>query len=101
MPIFWLISSTAGSGRSAMSSPLSILSIETAASWPCATAQMMFFGPKAESPPKNTFGLVDWKVFSSSLGRPQSLNSMPASRSIQGKAFSWPTATSTSSQGKC
>ena len=28
-------------------------------------------------------------------------NSMPMSRSIQGKAFSWPTATSTSSQGKC
>ena len=26
---------------------------------------------------------------------------MPTSRSIQGKAFSWPTATSTSSQGKC
>ena len=84
-----------------MSSPLSNLSIETAASWPCATAQMMFFGPKAASPPKNTLRLVDWKVLSSSLGRPQSLNSMPASRSIQGKAFSWPTATSTSSQGKC
>ena len=63
MPIFWLISSTAGSGRSAMSSPLSILSIETAASWPCATAQMMFFGPNAASPPKNTFGLVEAKVF--------------------------------------
>ena len=31
----------------------------------------------------------------------QSSNSMPMSRSIQGKAFSWPTATSTSSQGKC
>ena len=30
--------------------------METAASWPCATAQMMFFGPKAESPPKKTFG---------------------------------------------
>ena len=42
-----------------MSSPLQNLSIETAASWPCATAQMMFFGPNAASPPKNTFGLVD------------------------------------------
>ena len=41
-----------------MSSPLSIMSIETAASWPWATAQMMFFGPNAASPPKNTFGLV-------------------------------------------
>ncbi len=28
-------------------------------------------------------------------------NSMPASRSIQGNEFSWPTATSTSSQGTC
>ena len=68
MPIFWLISSTAGSGRSAMSSPLSSLSIDTAASWPCATAQMMFFGPKAASPPKNTFGLVEAKVLRVDLG---------------------------------
>ena len=101
MPIFWLITSTAGSGRSVMSSPLSILSIETAASWPCATAQMMFFGPKAASPPKNTFGLVEPKVTLSTFGMSHSSNSMPQSRSIQGKAFSWPTATSTSSQGKC
>ena len=28
--------------------------MEIAASWPCATAQMMFFGPNAASPPKNT-----------------------------------------------
>ena len=31
-------------------------SIDTAASWPCATAVMMFLGPKAASPPKNTCG---------------------------------------------
>jgi hypothetical protein len=36
--------------------------IETAASWPWATAQMMFLGPKALSPPKNTLGLVDCMV---------------------------------------
>ena len=54
MPIFWLTISTIGSGRSLMSSPEHILSIDSAASWPCATAQMMFFGPNAASPPKNT-----------------------------------------------
>src|SRR5665647_498202 len=101
MPIFWLICSTAGSGRLAMSSPLSILSIETAASWPCATAQMIFLGPNAASPPKNTFGLVETNVTVSTFGMFHSSNSMPQSRSIQGKAFSWPTATRTSSQGKC
>ena len=37
------------------------------------------------------------KVTGSTTGMPQSSNSMPMSRSIQGKAFSWPTATSTSS----
>jgi len=31
---------------------------------------MMFFGPKAESPPKNTFGTEDWNVSLSSFGRP-------------------------------
>jgi hypothetical protein len=77
------------------------LSIDTAASWPWATAQMMFFGPKAASPPKNTFGTVDCMVFSSTTGMPHLSNSMPMSRSIQGKAFSWPTATSTSSHSKC
>jgi len=41
-----------------MSSPEIILWIDSAASWPCATAQMMFFGPNAASPPKKTFGLV-------------------------------------------
>src|ERR1700693_3331818 len=47
MPIFWLTTSTAGSGRSLTSSPDRNLSIETAASWPWATAQMMFLGPNA------------------------------------------------------
>ena len=84
-----------------MSSPESILSIEIAASWPCATAQMMFFGPNAASPPKNTLGLVDAMVSGSTIGMSHLSNSMPMSRSIQGKAFSWPTATSTSSHGKC
>jgi hypothetical protein len=61
---------------------------------------MMFFGPNAASPPKNTFGTLDWKVSLFSLGKPHWSNSMPLSRSIQGKAFSWPTATSTSSHSK-
>jgi hypothetical protein len=33
--------------------------MEVAASCPWATAVMMFFGPKAASPPKNTLGCVD------------------------------------------
>ena len=37
----------------------------------------------------------------STTGMPHSSNSMPMSRSIHGKAFSWPTATSTSSHSKC
>ncbi len=69
MPIFWDISVTPGAGRSDTSSPFRNLSIETAASWPCATAQMMFFGPSAASPPKNTFGSVDCSVDSSSIGQ--------------------------------
>ena len=64
------------------------LSIEMAASWPCTTAQMMFFGPKAESPPKKTCFALDWKVTLSRTGRPHLSNSMPASFSIHGKAFS-------------
>ena len=84
-----------------MSSPRQNLSIEIAASWPCATAQMMFFGPNAASPPKNTLGCVEAMVLASTLGMFHLSNSMPQSRSIQGKAFSWPTATSTSSQAKC
>ena len=54
MPIFWLMSFISGGGRSARFSPLQNLSMEIAASCPCATAQMMFFGLKAASPPKNT-----------------------------------------------
>ena len=71
--------------------------METAASCPWATAQMMFFGPNAASPPKNTFGWVEPIVVSLTTGMSQRSNSRPMSRSIQGKAFSWPTATSTSS----
>ncbi len=37
--------------------PADQASIEIAASWPCATAQMMFFGPNAASPPKKTLGM--------------------------------------------
>ena len=59
----------------------------------------MFFGPNAASPPKNTCGRVDCIVFGSTLGMSQRSNSMPMSRSIHGKAFSWPIATSTSSHG--
>ena len=40
-------------------------------------------------------------VVGSTLGMSHLSNSMPMSRSIQGKAFSWPTATSTSSHWKC
>ena len=60
----------------------------------------MFFGPNAASPPKNTPGRVDAIVTLSTTGMPHSSNSMPMSRSIHGNAFSWPIATSTSSQGK-
>ena len=88
-------------GRSVTSSPWQKRSIEIAASWPCATAQMMFLGPKAASPPKNTFGWVDCMVAGSTLGMFHWSNSMPMSRSIQGKAFSCPTATSTSSHSMC
>src|SRR6266849_6811193 len=51
-----------GRGRSLMSVPEQVLSIDSAASWPWATAQMMFFGPKAASPPKNTLGWLDADV---------------------------------------
>src|SRR5581483_335760 len=74
--------------------------MEMAAWWPCSTAQMMFFGPNAASPPKNTFGSVDCMVPLSSFGMSHSSNSMPRSRSTQGKAFSCPTAISTSSHSK-
>src|SRR5947207_899921 len=59
-----------GAGRSSIFSPISILWIEIAASWPCAAAQMMFLGPNAASPPKNTLGWVLCSVLSLSLGRP-------------------------------
>jgi hypothetical protein len=83
-----------------MSSPEQCLSMEIAASWPCATAQMMFFGPNAASPPKNTPGRVAAIVTLSTTGIPHWSKSMPTSRSIHGNAFSWPIATSTSSHGK-
>ena len=100
MPIFWLISSTAAR---AVGDVLAVEHLVDRHRGLVAVRHRPDDVLRAEgaSPPKNTFGLVDWKVVSSSLGRPHSLNSMPASRSIQGKAFSWPTATSTSSQGKC
>jgi hypothetical protein len=100
MPIFCDIRFTCGGGRCGDVLAVQERSIETAASWPCATAQMMFFGPKAASPPKNTLRQRRLQRLSSSTGRPHLSNSMPQSRSIQGKAFSWPTATSTSSQGE-
>ena len=68
--------------------PRQWLSIEIAASCAWATAQMMFLGPQAESPPKNTPGRVDCIVVSSTLGMSHLPNSMPMSRSIQGNAFS-------------
>ena len=47
---------TPGAGRTDTSSPLQHLWSAIAALWPFATAQIMFFGPNAASPPKNTFG---------------------------------------------
>ena len=47
-----------GLGRSVTDLPWQWLWIEIAASCPCATAQMMFCGPKAASPPKN----IIWAV---------------------------------------
>src|SRR6185312_12831778 len=41
--------------------------MEIAAWCPCSTAQMMFFGPNAASPPKNTPARVDWKVCGSTF----------------------------------
>jgi hypothetical protein len=42
--------------------------MEIAASWPWATAQMMFLGPRAASPPKKTSGRVDCSVTGSTTG---------------------------------
>ena len=60
---------------------------------------MMFFGPHAASPPKKTPGRLDSKVTLFTAGISHLSNSMPRSRSIQGKALSWPMARITSSQG--
>ena len=46
MPIFWLTRLVNGSGRRRGSWPWQKASIEIAASWPWATAVMMFFGPE-------------------------------------------------------
>ena len=73
--------------------------IEIAAWWPCSTAQMMFSGPHAASPPKNTPARVDCIVVLSTTGMPCLSKSMPMSRSIHGNAFSWPMARMTSSHG--
>ena len=100
MPIFCDTRVTSGAGRSFVSSPCSSLSMLTAAAWPCATAQMMFFGPNAASPPNSTRGRVDWCVTLSTIGMPHSSKAMPRSRSIHGNAFSCPTAISTSSQSR-
>ena len=69
--------------------------MEIAALCAWAEAQMMFSGPNAESPPKNTLGWVDCKVSSSSTGQSHLSNSRPMSRSIHGQWFSWPIAIST------
>ncbi len=45
--------------RSSTGSSWQYLWMEIAAWWPCSTDQMMFFGPKAASPPKKTCGSVD------------------------------------------
>ena len=78
MPIFWLAKWILSAGRSAVSLPFRNRSIEIAASWPCATAVMMFFGPSAESPPKNTSGSVDCRVFSPSTGQAPLVELQPA-----------------------
>ncbi len=57
-------------GRSVRAMPWQWLWMEMAAWWPCSTAQMMFSGPHAASPPKKTPGREHWKVFLSTLGMP-------------------------------
>ena len=69
--------------------PLQWLWIEIAASCACATAQMMFFGPE-----RGVAAEVHARAGStasspvSTTGMPSLSNSMPASRSIHGNAFS-------------
>ena len=62
MPTLRLCRLTPRGIRAVSGSPAQCLWIEIAAWWPCSTAQMMFFGPNAASPPKNTPRGVDSKV---------------------------------------
>ncbi len=98
MPILRLVSRMVWAGLCAAETPWQWLSMEIAAWWPCSTAQMMFLAPKAASPPKKTPGMVDCMVTSSTAASWGEENSRGRSRSIQGKAFSWPIARITSSQ---
>ena len=59
MPIFRLLKVTPRGIRDVTGSPEQYLWMEMAAWWPCSTDQMMFFGPNAASPPKNTLVNVD------------------------------------------
>ena len=65
MPIFWLTRLVIGGGRTCGGAPRQKASMEIAASWPCATAVMMFFGPNAASPPMTNLvsqkmGIHEW-----------------------------------------
>ena len=83
-----------------MSRPEHSLSIDSAASWPVPTAQMMFFGPKAESPEEH-LRMGRGHGLGIDLGHVP-LVELDADVALDpGKAFSWPTATNTSSQGTC
>ena len=56
-------------------------------------------GPNAASPPKKTFGCVDWKVVLSTTGISHLSNSTPMSRSIHGKSSPVRPRSRTSSAG--
>jgi hypothetical protein len=102
MPIFWLRSpGHAARGRSATSSPLSRTCRSTRRL--VAVRHRPDDVLRAESRVAAEEDVRQRRLHgrSSSLGSPHLSNSMPMSRSIQGKAFSWPTATSTSSHSKC
>ena len=60
---------------------------------------MMFCGPQAASPPKNTSGRDDWNDALFTTGMSHWSNAMPMSRSIHGKALSCPMARITVSHG--
>ena len=60
--------SSPAAGRSVSGTPWQWLWIEMAAWWPCSTAQMMFSGPQAASPPKKTPARVDLNVVLSTVG---------------------------------